>query len=395
MRLETYHQLGFRYKWNLQSLEDDSTGEGVIIAPRFMNPDTVERLDDSIKQSAIFDPQFFLPRVPLGQLAAYDFFPQLVSGGFATSEYTPAIALESAKRCVEFQTRNNFRYVTVPTRHIPGMPSSFIENQQSLFIDPFMKAIEEKAINKEVLIQLILNENMIKDPEYSADILNWLTSLSNVRGVYLITEVAPRTKQHRDIDFLFSLLNFVDALAENELDVVLGYLNTESLLLSLASPRIVTIGIYENTRMFNVGNFAEKENTKMQGPNARLYCSRLLQWVDHRYIGAIQRALPEGSDFFDQNKYQALMFEPTFQWHFTKPQLYKHHFLVLGGQLRAIADLEDGERYKAVVEIFEDALESYSLLESEIVFDADSSGVHLPAWLTAAHQFAKRKGWMG
>lgn len=116
MRLEIYHQLGFRFKWNLQSLEEDSTGDGVIIAPRFMKRDTVESLDDSIRQSAIFDPQFFLPRVPLGQLTTYDFFPQLVAGGFATSEYTPLIALESAKRCVEFQTTNNFRYITIPTR---------------------------------------------------------------------------------------------------------------------------------------------------------------------------------------------------------------------------------------------------------------------------------------
>lgn len=394
MTLEVYQQVGHQNSWNLQSLMDDNVGTGLIIAPRFMKRGDIVKINKSIVSNSIFDPQFFLPNTALGKLKDYDFFPDMVASGFETSEYGNDFADESAERCVEYQNEMGFRYIVIPTRHSAGMPTNFISSQQELFVNSFLRAIENRKIEKPVVIQLVLNDIMLKDQEYSNDLLNWITSLDRINGVYLIVQNHPRNKQIDDTDLLFSMLSFVDVLSQNQLDVIMGYLNTESILISIASPKIVTIGIYEKTRMFNIRDYEFKEKTQQQGPTARLYISRLLQWVDNRYIGAIKRALPTETNFFDENRYQALMFQPTYRWQFQRPELYKHGLMVLYGQLRDIGQLEGKERYKAVRDTIKNAMSYYDALESGgLVFDANSGGNHLPAWLTAAKQFGMRKGW--
>lgn len=394
MSLEVYHQVGFRSSWNLQSLQNDDTGEGVILSPRFLGPNDISSLPTNIVRSSIFDPQFFRPNTALGKLAEYDFFPDTVASGFSSSDYSDSYARESARRCVRFQLQNDFRYIVIPTRYTAGMPTTFIETQQELFVTPFLAAISEESTSKKVILQLVLNENMIKDSEYAADILNWVTGIDMLDGVYLIVEVSPRPKQIGDADLLFAMLMFIDALAENQLEVILGYLNTESFLLSIANPQIVAIGIYENTRMFNIRNFEAKEDSIQQGPAARLYVSKLLQWISYQYIGAINRALGNASGFFDENSYQVEMFQPTYRWHFSKPALYKHGLLVLERQLRAIGALQGKQRCDAVRATISAAMNYYSTIEAGgVVFDRDSGGNHLPGWLTAANQFAARKGW--
>jgi hypothetical protein len=393
MSFEIYHQLGFRYPWNLQSIKDDGTGDGVIVAPRSMEREKVEQLDTATRQRAIFDPQFFLPATPKGELATYPFFPNLTADGFTTSEYAEGSAEASATACVDFQITNDFRYVVIPTRHFPGTPSDFIENQEHLFVAPFTQAIAAQQASPPVLLQLVLNENMLKDAEYAADLLNWVTGFSGITGIYLITETAATTKQIKDPDFLYRLLSFCAALRANQLDVVLGYLNTEAVLLCLADPQIVTMGAYENTRSFRIGTFVD-EKKRQQGPNPRLYVSRALQWIDRNYHGAIIQMLPDGLSLFDQNKYQALMFTPSYKWHFTKPELYKHHFLEFSKQLRYLASLEGADRYQCVQAMLKSAMAVYKKMdEAGIVFDVNNDGAHLPAWLTAANCFAKDRGW--
>jgi hypothetical protein len=274
------------------------------------------------------------------------------------------------------------------------MPTDFIRSQESQFIDPFLKVIRKQGVTKEVVLQLVLNDDMIKDEEYSSDLLNWITGLDEIAGIYLITEVSSRSKQIKDIDFLFSYLKFINALSMNNFKVILGYLNCESILLSIANPHIMTIGSYENTRRFNISAFEDKEDTRQQGPTARIYISKLLQWMDHRYLGAIKR-VNNDLDFFDKNAYQAEMFEPTFNWHFGRPQLYKHYFIVFSEQLNSVSNIENVKRYKKVCTIIKSAIENYSFFEEKgIIFDPDSDGSHLYAWITAANQFAAAQGWI-
>jgi len=391
--LEIYHQLGHNHNWNLESLRQDQAGQGVIIAPRFMGPTEIEKIERSIIRNSIFDPQFFLPRTALGKLSEYEFFPDKVAGGFITQDYSPEYARVSADKCVRYQIENDFRYLVIPTRQMSGMPTTFIENQQELFVFPFQEAIAEQQPKTKVLLQLVLNKDMIKDHAYSDYLLNWITSLERIDGVYLILETNARTKQIADADLLYTYLNFIDQLVENRLDVVLGYLNTESLLLSIASPKIVTMGVYERTRVFDIVNFEKTEKTK-GGPTARIYTSNLLQWIDHRFINVIAETLGLGLGFYNDNAYRATMFEPSYKWHFSKPELYKHAFVVINEDLEALSEFDGKRRYEMVRDRIRMAMRYFrEIEEGGVVLGSDSNGDHLPAWLTAANRFARRKGW--
>jgi hypothetical protein len=398
-RLEVFHQLGFRHSWNFQSLQDDQTGDGVILAPRYLERVAVEELEPRDKDFALFDPQFFLPSTPKGKLATYSFFPEVAAGGFSTSEFPAengnrSAARASAEGCVRFQVQNGFPYVVIPTRYLDGLPSDFIAKQSELFVEPFLAALEDHPDHRPVVLQLILNDLMLKNPEYRSEILNWVTGIPGLAGVYLIISASNRRKQLKDPELLEAALRFIAALDRNAIDVFVGYTNTEALLLSIAGPRAVTVGCYENMRMFNIRTFQDDEDSDVRGPTPRLYVSRLLQWVSRDYLPFIRRVLEPGEVLFDENGYQAEMFKPSYNWHFTKPELYKHGILEFWKQLRTVGDVFGRERYERVAAMINTARGWYSRFEDAgIAFDQDNDGSHLPLWLTVANQFAREQGW--
>lgn len=394
MSIEIFHQLGFRHNWNFQSFVDDNSGNGFIIAPSYMEKTEVEELSEGIKNISVFDPQFFIPRIRKRALSTYEFFPDIVANGFQTSEFSGGFSLECALNCVEFQKTNGFKKLVIPTRYFSGMPSDFIAQQCDLFVSPFLNAIERLGKDRPVLLQLVVNDGMIKDHEFSNDLLNWLTGIQEIDGIYLIADINPRTKQIRDIDFLYSYLCFIQALSSNDLYTLLGYQNTEAVLLALASPNAVSIGSYENLRMFNIRNFEENDTGPTRGPNARIYVSKLLQWIDTNYVGAITRILGD-NHIFDNNHYQAQMFEPSYHWHFSKPELYKHYFLVFSQQLQNICANDGIDRYHNVCQLLDQALTQFARIrDNGVILDQDSDGSHLSAWLTAANLFGRDQGWL-
>jgi hypothetical protein len=245
-----YHQLGHRYQWSIESLLSEQTGDGAIIAPRYMTPAKVAALPASLRAQSIFDPQFFLPASTRGALPTYSFFPQVMAEGFSTTEWDGALADECARRCLGFQDDCGFESLVIPTRFRDGMPSDFVDSQQGSFVGPFMSAYARLGTTKPILLQLVLTDQMLKDRNYRRDLLNWITGIEDIAGVYLITHISNRRKQVTDIDFLLAMLSFIRSIKTAGMQVILGYLNTEAILLLASDPDAVTMGSYENLRMF-------------------------------------------------------------------------------------------------------------------------------------------------
>lgn len=394
MTLEIYHQFGHNHNWNIDSINTDNSGDGIILSPKHMAPRSVERLNFP-KQKSIFDPQFFLPSSAFRNLSEYPFYPCIAIEGFSTSSYRPSDVKEIANGCVNYQIENEFEYLVIPARSFGNNPTEYINEQNKCFIDPFLSSLSNYSFQQKIILQVVLKSSFLLDESYFDEILNWITSLQDIDGVYLLIESAFKTKQIEDINYLYSLMRFINILEEyNELKVIVGYCNLESYVLSISGPSIVTIGSYENTRQFNISNFEEKEEDKknFRGPNARYYFSKLLQLVDNRYLDSI--AVEYGYDLFDLNDYHAHMFVPSYKWHFTKPEPYKHFFKVFSEQLRLLSPLQLNERYIEVKKNIESAIQFYEDLSDLIVFSKDSRGDHLPMWLTAANRFAHYKGWI-
>ena len=394
MTFEIYHQLGHRDVWSLQSISEDHTGEGAIISPRNRTMKRVEALDTEIKEKAIFDPQIPNPRVALKNMESYDFYPCcLLPSGFDTGEYIENSTI-IAERCVEFQSRNNFRFLVIPTRFYDGLPAvdEFMENQNQQSINPFLTTVKKLGLKKEVLLQLILTGHMVKNKEYMDTLLTWITGIEGISGVYLITELFPRRKQIRDADFLLSLMNFTNVLNKNKMKTVLGYLNSESLLLSISNPSILTMGSYGNVRIFHHSMFEKSEEDSTKIPSLQIYVPTLLDWFDLGFVETIKARLPESQIFFGNNKYLTTILKLGYLGTAHSVEPHKHYYFEMSKQLRHVRTVENENRYLEVCKILESAKLEFSKLEDAGI-DIGDQGAFLPHWLTAAHGYAKDRGW--
>ncbi len=155
-------------------------------------------------------------------------------------------------------------------------------------------------------------------------------------------------------------------------------------------PDSVTIGSYENLRSFGVKRFQETEPQPMRSPRARLYSTKLLQWIDYAYIQAMAQQIDNYESYFDDSEYKPLMFKPDFNWHFAKAEPYKHYFFVFTSQLKSLP-IEQKDRIYAVKESIKFALDNFKFIinEQDVLLDDNSDGSHLATWYNVVNSFQK------
>jgi len=394
-RVLLYHQCGFRDVWNFDSFVNDKVGDGLIISPINMDVSKVNKLPKAVKQKSFFDPQFYLPKSSHKALNSYDFFPNSIAGGYQTIDYDE-YALESAKSCVEYQVQNDFKYIIIPTVFFNELPNNYIEQLKELYILPFLNAITSLNVKKPILLSIIVKDIQLNDSEYRDNLLSLLTTFREIGGIYLIPYYRTTSKRIKDVDYLLNFMTFIDILKSNDLEVHIGYTDIDAYILTLTDVNSITIGSYENLRNFansiNSHRFETKEENKvMNGPTPRIYSSKLLQWVDHRYLSSLSSDYSRSIELFDDTEYKAIMFQTGYKWHFTKSELYKHYFLSFSGQINSLPNSFD-ERYNYIMKDIKRAMDYFEeIKDSGILLDSNSDGSHLGFWGTAVNRYKKYK----
>lgn len=384
--MKVYHQTGFRDNWNRESYLN-GTGDGLIYSPINIDADKLLGIDSTLKTNGFLDPQLYLLNEAKGTLHTYPYFPGNLKPDFSTPDLDNS-NIQIARLCVDYQLENDFKYLVIPTRYNEDNPTSYFIQSTEFFVLPFCDYVRENNINKTILISVIVKPIMLSDEEKRNEVLNWITSHQQVDGVYLIFENNFNSKQIKDFDYLLNTLRFIRVLKENQMEVHIGYTNTEAILYSIAMPDSISIGSYENLRSFGIKRFQDVENTPMRAPNARLYSSKLFQWIDYQYIDAMKNLLPSYEDYFDNSEFKPLMFKPEFKWHFAKPEPYKHYFYVFDNQIKAIPQ-DQNDRIEKIKEDFRTAINLFSNIENVVFLDDNSNGSHLPTWLNVINAYQK------
>lgn len=384
--MKVYHQLGFRENWNIESYKS-GVGDGLIYSPINLDADKLLGFNTDLKEYGFLDPQLYLLNEAKGALSTYPYFPGNIKPDFSTPDLDNS-HLEMAKLCVDYQQANDFQYLVIPTRYYSDNPTSYFSQSTEYFVNPFCDYVQENNINKKVLLSVIVKPLMLDDVDARNEVLNWITSHQKVDGVYIIFENDFKSKQIKDFDYLLNALRFITILKKNMLEVHIGYTNTEALLLSIAMPDSVTVGSYENLRSFGIKRFENLEKSAMRSPNARLYSSYLLQWIDYQYIEAMKTLVESYDSYFDDSVYKPLMFVPEFKWHFAKPEPYKHYFYVFDKQIKSLPQ-NQLKRIEYLKEEFIKAIELYKIITESVLLDSDSDGSHLPTWVNVLNAFKK------
>ena len=388
--IEIYHQCGHNTVWNIDSFCKDKIGDGLIFSPSDFEKEKVEKLDLKIKESSFFDPQYYLPKSDKKKLQTYNFFPNtFMNNDYSTVNYEEK-AYDDAYKCVEFQKNNSFNRIIIPCVYKENFTDKYLAIQKELYIIPFVSAIEKLNVNKPVFLTLILKDNYLFDKEIREEILNFATSFQAIDGIYIIPEHVETYKRVRDEKYLFELMKFIDKLRENELLVHLGYTDIEGFILSLSDITSISIGAYENTRCFSIEKF--KSNVgKRQGPNPRVFSAKLLQNVEYTYLAPLETLYDKYDELFEDNEYKIKLFEPTFQWHFTKPEIYKYYFCEYSKLLQKLPGEYD-ERYQFILEKIKESMIYYKEInDSGVLLDERSNGDHLIHWTNAINMYNKYK----
>lgn len=385
-KLKVYHQCGHNSVWNIDVLENDNVGQGLIISPMKMKKDKIISLSNKIKKNSFFDPQFYWPRSTQKKLCEYDFFPNTISNGYETVDYEES-SYESAKECVGFQTKENYKFIVIPTVYYEETPSNYLDILKSLYIMPFVEEIKKQETKKPILLSVVIKDIQLNDKEYRNELLNFITGINGIDGIYLIPAHKESSKRIKDIDYMYNLMTFIYTLKQNDMYVHIGYTDIENYIYTLTGADSVSIGVYENVRRFNIEDFKNKqENGHPNAPNRRIYSSKLFQWIDCNYLGALSE-YSKFEELFENNKYKELMYKEEANWNLTQPNLYKHYLMSLYNQLQTLPN-EYNKRYNYILKKLQDAINyNNEIKEMGILFDSESDGSHLNYWITTINRF--------
>ena len=384
-----YHQCGHNFGWNIQSLQDDGAGEGLIISPVNVESDRIrDRVPEDVLVRSWMDPQFYLPYDSKSKLASYPFFPGNVLEQFTTADFE-SHAADVAKACLGFQHSLGLRYLVIPTRYFEDLPDNYLGQLDSLFVEPFLEAQHELGLVQPLLLTIIAKPLHIEPGMLRDELLSWATGYQEVTGVYLMFDNNFHSKQIKDAGYLAGALRFVRALRLNDLEVHLGYCGLEGLLLSVADPTSASVGSYENLRSFGTLRLETREPGVRRGPRARIYSGRLLQWIEDTYLPPLRELTPHWPDFVDDSPYKEYLLNPNSSLSFQRSEIYKHYFRVFSQQVAALPAVPD--RAEHLRERVTEALGLFDLIRASGVFlDPDSDHSHLPAWLNALAMFEAR-----
>ena len=269
------------------------------------------------------------------------------------------------------------------------MHPDYTDRQTSYTVQPFLKALAQKKVKKPIYLTLPLTSHMVMDKLFRTQILNWATSFQEITGVYVMA--APhdeRLKQIQSEEFLFSYMEFLRQLRKADLEVLVGYCNTEALLYLMVEGCDITFGAFENTRMFSIDKFVISDEDR-RGPKARIFSSHLFNWIQ---LSQAKEIRDQDSSLWDKvydptdhgNRALRLAVEPTFN----QAYVYKHHFILFKKAVAHLKRLSVQERYKVLRDRLKRASELYVEI-SELPMDLErhSKGDHIQPWLNALNKF--------
>jgi hypothetical protein len=388
MSFKIYHQCGHNTIWNKDAFLKKGAGDGLILSPVHEDCDRINnQLNGDGAASALFDPQFYLPNSTKRKLATYEFFPDAISQGFRTSDYG-MFALESARRCLQFQIDSAYEAVVIPARYYSQMIPYFCARQSEYAVTPFLAALKEQRYEGRVFATLPVTSHMVESEAYRDMLLNWITGYPEIHGVYVIISAERTTKQIKDAETIFRTLEFLTLLKDAGLEIIVGYCNTESMLYSVVGDIAVTFGAFENTRIFTLDKFVESEGDQ-RGPRPRIYMPGLMNWIQLEQAREIRRRMPAvwtGAYVGTEDSETAL--NALVPWTFNKPELYRHHFEVASDQVRGLSELSRMERYEKLDTMLVAAERFYNDITSgRLDLDPHGNGSHIMPWRNALGRY--------
>lgn len=237
-------------------------GEGnIILSPVNINQEKAvfyARSIQELKGRVLFDPQLFSPRNGNAKLQMYDYWPQ---GTISDSTFYNNINVKLLKLNNELGCEKII---------LPGViidESNFTKVYSQIFqsADYFRLKTDKK-----LLATICLKAEAIRNLQFIEELIETLKTI-DVDGYYVILEPSKGEYINTDNMWAMGMIKLIACLKLHRREVIVGYSNHQSLILSLAKVDGIGSGTYANTRAFQPKRFQFQDGKEVMKKSTWYY----------------------------------------------------------------------------------------------------------------------------
>ena len=282
--MELHLQFGYGMMEHCRALVDEWGGGTVILSPRDLTQEQLERLGDSILRldggAVLLDPQFYLPHADHERLCAHDYWP----GNYQTGAFFSGPQLATLiQKLAALNQRLGCTSFVLPGMLAPDISDDWLATQK-------MVLDEARALNSPVpLFQTIaLSESAVTRTDGIGKLLDWAAA-NPADGYYMVCEHADGKYLVENPIWLANVLDIAAGLKLLGAKIILGYCNHQMLVASCAKVDAIASGTWMNVRSFPPEKFKSALDDEVRQRATWYYCPQALSEYKLPFLDIAQR----------------------------------------------------------------------------------------------------------
>ncbi|MDD5223495.1 MAG: hypothetical protein PHE84_05855 [bacterium] len=336
-------------------------GGTVILSPRDLTPDQLERLSREITTSVngkvLLDPQFYLPNADHERLTSHTFWPSR----YSTKDFWSGPKVrELIRKLLDLNIKLGSEAIILPGLFAEKIDEDWLARQILLINEA------HGLTTLPLFITVALGERAVRSDTEVEDILaaaeDW-----DAGGIYLVCEHPGDDYLVKDPTWLANVLDLVAGLRLKNKKVLVGYCNHQMLALACVGANWIASGTWMNVRSFSPDKFRNDYDEEIKQRATWYYCPQVLSEYKIPFLdiakkqGILARMTPPkslGSQHAD------LIFsgvQPSVVgW--TEQSAFRHYLQCLWSQVRTA----HRDTFDETADFYERGLDSAEILLTEL-----------------------------
>lgn len=345
--MELYLQFGYGMMEHCRHLISEWGGGTVVLSPRDLNGDQLERLSSSIQKLSnshtLLDPQLYLPHADHERLCSHAYWPS----DYATGTFWQGSELTNLlTQLLDLNQTLETRAFILPGLLASGINPDWLETQRAI-----LEEANALATDLPLVATIALSADATRNQDEVALLLetagNW-----KAHGYYIVCEHPNGSYLVDDPNWLANVLDIVAGLRLGGAEVVVGYCNHQLLAAAAANATAVCSGTWMNVRSFPPDKFRTVPEEEIRQRAKWYYCPQALSEYKIPYLDIAHRQKALGlmtpASELDGGYVTALFggAQPS-SVEFTEQAAFRHYLHCLRGQCAAASQAGFDETIEA------------------------------------------------
>lgn len=269
--MELYLQFGWGMMEHCRHLLAEWGGGTVILSPRDLSNDQLERLSNDIhgisNTEVLLDPQFYLPHADHERLCAHSYWPSDYDTGMfwqgqaLTRLLTELNSLNSTLGCSE---------LILPGILADAVDDDWVETQQSI-----LEEASARVSNIPIVMTIALSADAVRNADQVGLLIDQSASW-RPRGYYLVFEHPLGSYLVDDPIWLANALDIAASLRMRGHKIIMGYCNHQMLIAAVTKANAIASGTWMNVRSFPPDKFRVAYDDEIKQRSTWYYCPHAL-----------------------------------------------------------------------------------------------------------------------